>query len=75
MAAELEYTSIIHEAEEGGFWSDVPSLPGFGSQGETIEETIANTRESIETVLGVMKESGQTPEVPRELIVKISIPA
>ena len=37
----------IHEAEEGGFWAEVPALPGCMSQGETLEETVANVREAI----------------------------
>ena len=42
---------IIYEAEEGGFWAEVPALPGCFSQGETIEETIANLREAVELYL------------------------
>ena len=37
----------VHEAEEGGFWAEVPALPGCVSQGETLDETIANIREAI----------------------------
>jgi hypothetical protein len=29
---------IVHEAEEGGFWAEVPSIPGCASQGETFIE-------------------------------------
>jgi predicted RNase H-like HicB family nuclease len=39
---------IIHEAEEGGFWAEVPALPGCFTQGETLEELQANIREAIE---------------------------
>ena len=28
---------IIHEAEEGGFWAEVPALPGCATQGDTFE--------------------------------------
>jgi predicted RNase H-like HicB family nuclease len=38
---------VVHEAEEGGFWADVPALPGCVSQGETMDELIANIREAI----------------------------
>ena len=38
---------LVHEAEEGGFWAEVPALPGCVSQGETIEELTANIREAI----------------------------
>jgi len=39
---------LIHKAEEGGFWAEVPALPGCVSQGETIEDVRANVREAIE---------------------------
>lgn len=45
------YTVQIEPVKEGGFWSRVPALPGCFSQGETIEETIVNTKEAIELYL------------------------
>jgi len=39
---------LIHKAEEGGFWAEVPALPGCVSQSETVEELRANVREAIE---------------------------
>ena len=39
---------LIHSAEEGGFWAEVPALPGCVSQGETMDELRANIREAIE---------------------------
>lgn len=39
---------LIHSAEEGGYWAEVPALPGCVSQGETVEEVRANVREAIE---------------------------
>ena len=39
---------LIHKADEGGFWAEVPSLPGCVSQGETLEELRGNIREAIE---------------------------
>lgn len=38
---------LVHEAEEGGFWAEVPALPGCASQGETIDELASNMREAI----------------------------
>ena len=40
--------AVIHAAEEGGYWAEVPALPGCVSQGETIEEIRSNVREAIE---------------------------
>ena len=44
---------IVHEAEEGGFWGEVPAIPGCASQGETLEELMANLQEAIEGCLAV----------------------
>jgi predicted RNase H-like HicB family nuclease len=52
----MEYTILIHQAEEGGFWSEVPALPGCYSQSETIDETLHNTKEAIESYLIALKE-------------------
>ena len=38
---------LIHAADEGGFWAEVPALPGCMSQGETVDEVRANVREAI----------------------------
>jgi len=52
----MEYTVIFHQAEEGGYWAEVPALPGCYSQGESIEETVKNTREAIEAHIEALKE-------------------
>jgi len=44
---------IVHKAEEGGFWAEVPSIPGCATQGETMDEIEANVREAIEAYLAV----------------------
>jgi predicted RNase H-like HicB family nuclease len=44
---------IIHEEEEGGFWAEVPSIPGCVTQGETFEELLKNLYEAIEGCLSV----------------------
>ena len=38
---------VVHAAEEGGFWAEVPPLPGCVSQGENLDETLANAREAV----------------------------
>jgi predicted RNase H-like HicB family nuclease len=42
---------LIHEAEEGGFWAEVPALPGCVTEGETRAELLANLRDAVEGVL------------------------
>ena len=44
---------VVHEAEEGGFWAEVPAIPGCASQGETMDELLRNVHEAIEGCLSV----------------------
>jgi predicted RNase H-like HicB family nuclease len=44
---------VVHEAEEGGFWAEVPAIPGCATQGETFEELLQNLYEAIEGCLSV----------------------
>jgi len=45
--------AIVHPAEEGGFWAEVPALPGCVTQAETLDELQINLREAIELWLSV----------------------
>ncbi|MCH7989566.1 MAG: type II toxin-antitoxin system HicB family antitoxin [Planctomycetes bacterium] len=44
---------IVHESEEGGYWAEVPSIPGCVTQGETFEELLGNLYEAVEGCLSV----------------------
>lgn len=50
---------IVHPAEEGGFWAEIPALPGCVSQGESLDETLANIREAAEGWLEVADEHAE----------------
>lgn len=65
----MEYTILIHQAEEGGFWSDVPALSGCYSQGETIDETLHNTKEAIESYLIALKEDHVAAPIEESLFI------
>ena len=52
---------VIHRAEEGGYWAEVPAIPGCVSQGETREELLTNVQEAIEGCL--FSESSSKQEV------------
>jgi predicted RNase H-like HicB family nuclease len=58
---------IIHEAEEGGYWAEVPAIPGCATQGETFEELLQNLYEAVEGCLSVdveePKASGRVFEI------------
>jgi len=73
----MEYTILIHKAEEGGYWAEVPALPDCFTQGETIEETIYNAKEAIELHIESLKEEGQPVPAEEDIIgtVKIVISA
>ena len=45
--------AIVHEEEEGGFWAEVPAIPGCATEGDTLEELSRNLREAIEACLEV----------------------
>jgi predicted RNase H-like HicB family nuclease len=65
----MEYTILIHQAEEGGFWSEVPALPGCYSQGETLDETLHNTKEAIESYLIALKEDQVAAPIEESLFI------
>ena len=44
---------IIHQAEEGGYWAEIPAIPGCVTQGEKFEELLSNIYESVEACLSV----------------------
>lgn len=44
---------VVHEAEEGGYWAEVPSIPGCATQGETLDELTENVQEAVEACLSV----------------------
>lgn len=44
---------VVHEAEEGGYWAEVPSIPGCATQGESFDELLSNIYEAVEGCLSV----------------------
>lgn len=44
---------IVHDADEGGYWAEVPAIPGCATQGETFEQLMANLSEAVEGCLSV----------------------
>lgn len=57
----MKLTVVVHNAEEGGYWAEVPSLPGCATQGETFEELLENLYEAVEAWLSVDRETLQPP--------------
>lgn len=44
---------IVHKAEEGGFWAEIPAISGCATQAETWDELIKNIYEAVEGCLSV----------------------
>lgn len=49
----IKLKAIVHQAEEGGYWAEVPAIQGCATQGETLEELLANLQEAVEACLSV----------------------
>ena len=62
---------LIHSAEEGGFWAEVPALPGCVSQGETVDELRSNIREAIEGWL--MAEDEAAASKTADQIIEVAV--
>ncbi|SEM70326.1 Predicted nuclease of the RNAse H fold, HicB family [Syntrophus gentianae] len=62
---------VIHEAEEGCYWAEVPSIPGCATQGETFEELLKNLYEAVEGCLSVEVSPAQVAEHDR--IMEIAV--
>jgi predicted RNase H-like HicB family nuclease len=44
---------VIHEAEEGGYWAEVPAIPGCMTQADTMKELIGNLYDAVEVCLSI----------------------
>ena len=49
----MKIKAIIHNAEEGGYWAEIPAIPGCATQGDTFEELLENLYEAVEACLSV----------------------
>lgn len=49
----MKIKAIVHQAEEGGYWAEVPALPGCITEGDTMEELENNLKDAIEGWLEV----------------------
>jgi predicted RNase H-like HicB family nuclease len=67
----MKIKAIVHDAEEGGFWAEVPAIPGCATQGETIDELLLNLREAIEGCLSV--EIAQASSTENQRIYEIAV--
>ena len=62
---------VVHEAEEGGYWGEVPAIPGCATEGETLEELMSNLHEAIEGYLSVEVELPKS--APKDQVLEIAL--
>jgi predicted RNase H-like HicB family nuclease len=67
----MKIKAVIHEAEEGGFWAEVPAIPGCATQGETYDELIKNLVEAIEGYLSV--DVDEPLKLSKDRIIEIAV--
>ncbi|MBW4630337.1 MAG: type II toxin-antitoxin system HicB family antitoxin [Iphinoe sp. HA4291-MV1] len=67
----MKFKAIVHQAEEGGYWAEVPALPGCITEGDTWEELMANLKDAIEGWLEVANESHSIEDAAQ--VVEIAV--
>lgn len=69
----MEYSVVVHQAAEGGFWVEVPALPGCYSQGESVNEALWNVREAIALYLEVLRDEGRDAPKDADVVYQVSV--
>ncbi|HEV2493643.1 MAG TPA: type II toxin-antitoxin system HicB family antitoxin [Terriglobia bacterium] len=62
---------VVHEAEEGGYWAEVPAIPGCATQGDTLDELMKNLQEAVEGCLSVEVEEPKQTNKDRVLEIVV----
>jgi predicted RNase H-like HicB family nuclease len=62
---------VIHEAAEGGFWAEVPSIPGCATEGDSFDELLSNIYEAVEGCLSV--DVAEIPLSNNDKIMEIAV--
>ncbi len=62
---------IIHEAAEGGYWAEVPAIPGCATEGETFEDLLQNLYGAVEGCLSVDLEHVNVADTDRVLDIVV----
>ena len=69
----MEYTVVVHQAEEGGFWVEVPALPGCYSQCESVESALENVMEAISLYLETLREEGRKAPHDADVVYQVKV--
>ncbi len=74
MALARTYTIVLEPEAEGGFSVIVPALPEVHTQGETVEDALANARDAIALALEIRIDFGEDiPEDDSPRIERVSV--
>jgi len=65
----MKIKAIVHPAEEGGYWAEVPALPGCITEGDNMEELMNNLQDAIQGWLEVANEIDNTESEVLEISV------
>ena len=65
------YNAIVHEAEEGGYWAEVPELPGCVTEADTLDELNEMLKEAIAGYLEVAAENNVAIE--RTALMQVAV--
>ena len=67
----VKLTIVVHDAEEGGYWAEVPAITGCVSQGESLDDLLKNVREAVEGCLSV--DAADIPVSDTDRVMEIAV--
>ena len=67
----MKLKAVIHSAEEGGYWAEVHALPGCITEGDSMDEVLANLQDAIQGWLEVANEID--PAVELDQVIELAI--
>jgi antitoxin HicB len=65
----VDFLLVIHPAEEGGYWAEIPEVEGCFVQGETIDELLADAPLAIASHFEALQADGQSIPKPRGIVL------
>ena len=75
MIDSREYSVIVHDADEGGCWVELPALPGCYSQGGSVDEALENVKEAIELYPEVLRDEDGDIPTDSDVVFQVRVPA
>jgi predicted RNase H-like HicB family nuclease len=60
----MRFKVVFEPSDEGGFTAQVPALPGCISEGDSVDEALANIQEAIELYLEPVEDDGIFGAIP-----------